>query len=40
MILKIKFHAFNINKDVDIENIEKNVYNMNNNNKFFNSKKK
>ena len=40
MILKIKLHAFNINKNVDIENIEKDIYNINDNEFSFNSRKK
>ena len=40
MILKIKLHAFNINKNVDIENIKENIDNINNNEFFFRFKKK
>ena len=40
IILKIKFHAFNINENVDIENIEKNIDNINDNEFFFDSRKK
>ena len=31
MVLKIKLHAFNISENVDIGNIEKNIYDINDN---------
>ena len=40
MILKVKLHALNINKNVDIGNIEDNVYNINENEFSFDLRKK
>ena len=40
MILKAKFQAFNINKDVDIGNINENICDINDTEFFFDSRKK
>ena len=39
IILKIKLHAFNINENVDIKNIKKDIDNINDNESSFDSKK-
>ena len=39
MILKVKLHAFNISENVDIGNIEEDIYDINDNEFFFDSRK-